>query len=198
MSAIQQLEDALQERNKKTDEFLQAIMDRINESISHLSTCTRANAPPEVAGSVKVLRKDLDEIIGKIKDNSNIDEHATQGLINRLKLTNLKKQDLGLVPTPPDPNDLRFSDRSSIGSTYGTPRPSDASSYGTPVSSPFATPRSSVASSFSTPRSSESEGSSKPVYPFVRPNADGEYDFDQLPQPPRPPQPPRGGKTRRR
>jgi hypothetical protein len=194
MSAIQQLEDALQERNKKTDEFLKAIMDSINDSISNLPTCTRGNSTPEVAGSVKVLRKDLDEIIGKIKDNSNIDEHATQGLINRLKLTTLKKRDPGVLPRLSEVDNLSFSDRSSvprlsdlgssvsdrssIGSTFGTPRPSEASSYGTP-------------------RTSESERIPKPVYPFVTPNANGEYDFDQ-PQTPQTPQTPRGGKTRRR
>jgi len=170
MSAIQQLEDALQERNKKTDEFLRAIMDRINESISVLSTCTHANSTPEVAGSVKVLRKDLDEIIVKIKDNSNIDEHATQGLINRLKLTTLKKRDPGVLPRLSEVDNLSFSDRSrlsdlgsSVSDRSSVPRLSDLGSSvsdRSSIGSSYGTPRSSMASSYGTPRQSVDASSS--------------------------------------
>jgi hypothetical protein len=90
MNAIQQLDDALQERNKKTNEFLEEIISIINESVSHLPICTRSNSTPEVAGSVKILRKNLDEIIAKIKDDRNIDKHAAEGLMSRLKFSNVK------------------------------------------------------------------------------------------------------------
>jgi len=136
MSAIQQLEDALQERNKKTDEFLKAIIDSINESISQLPICTRSNSTPEVAGSVKVLRRDLDKIIGKIKDDSNIDEHAVQGLMSKLKLTNLKKQDPGLLPRSSEVDGARFSGSSVPRLSELDGSFSDRSSYQCATASP--------------------------------------------------------------
>ena len=120
MSAIQQLDDALQERNKKTNAFVETIIDIINQSVKMLPSCTPSNSTPEVAGSVKVLRSELDKIITKIKDNSNIDEHAARGLVNRLKLSNLKKRDSGLTPRSSELDGARFSadetPRSSTGS----------------------------------------------------------------------------------
>ena len=174
MSAIQQLDDALQERNTKTNAFLEEIISIINASVESLPFCTRANSTPEVAGSVKVLRSELDKIITKIKDNSNIDEHAARGLVNRLKLSNLKKRDSGLTPRSSELDDARFSadetPRSSTGSDYGTPRSSTGSDYGTPRSS------------------TGSDGPTRQVYPIVQPDANGHYNFDQ----------PRGGKRTRR
>jgi len=110
MNAIQQLDDALQERNKKTNEFLEEIISIINESVSHLPICTRSNSTPEVAGSVKILRKNLDEIIAKIKDDRNIDKHAAEGLMSRLKFSNVKG---AMVPEDRSSQSLSgFSDRS--------------------------------------------------------------------------------------
>ena len=158
MSAIQQLDDALQERNTKTNAFLEEIISIINASVESLPFCTRANSTPEVAGSVKVLRSELDKIITKIKDNSNIDEHAARGLVNRLKLSNLKKRDSGLTPRSSELDGARFSadetPRSSTGSDYGTPRSSTGS-----------------------------DGPTRQVYPIVQPDANGDYNFDQPPRP---------------
>jgi hypothetical protein len=78
MSVIQQLDDALQERNKKTNAFLEEIIKIINASVEDLPFCTRANSTPEVEGSVKILRKDLNEIISKIKDDRNINKNAAE------------------------------------------------------------------------------------------------------------------------
>ena len=129
MSAIQQLDDALQERNKKTNAFVETIIDIINQSVKMLPSCTPSNSTPEVAGSVKVLKKDLDNIIAKIRDNSNIDEAAAARLVSRLQFSNVKKN-------PPD--------RSSTSSVYGTPRSSETGSstssvYGTPTYTPAST-----------------------------------------------------------
>ena len=109
MNAIQQLDDALQERNKKTNEFLEEIIAIINESVANLPFCTRANSTPEVEGSVKILRRDLDEIIAKIKDDRNIDKHAAEALVSRLKFTNLKKSPSGLTPRTSEVDAARFS-----------------------------------------------------------------------------------------
>ena len=154
MNAIQQLEDALQERNTKTNAFLENIISIINDSVANLPFCTRANSTPEVAGSVKVLRRNLNEIIGKIKDDRNIDTRAAEALVSRLKFTNVKRSPSGLTPRSSELEGLRFSEDGS--------RSSYASATGSP--------------------------SSTRVYPIVKPNANGEYDFNQ---------PPRGG-TRRR
>jgi hypothetical protein len=94
MSAIQQLDDALQERNKKTNEFIETIIAAINQSVKNLPLCTSSNSTPEVAGSVRVLKSELDEIIRKIKNYGNIDESAAQRLVDRLQLSNLKKSQL--------------------------------------------------------------------------------------------------------
>ena len=132
MNAIQLLEDALQERNKKTNEFLETIIAIINDSVTKLPFCTRENSTPEVAGSVKVLKKDLDEIIAKIKDNKNIDQHAAEGLVTRLKFSNVKAVPSstnswfsdGSVPRLSEldrsSSDSRLSDRSSYASARGS------------------------------------------------------------------------------
>ena len=183
MSAIQQLEDALQDRNKQTNAFLEEIISIINESVESLPFCTRANSTPEVAGSVKVLKKDLDGIIAKIKDDGNIDEDAAKGLVTRLKLSNLRK-------SPRTEDQARFSDnspRSSYASARGsssdfsgsTPRPSGLNDLR------FSDDSTSFASADGSPRSSVTNR----AYPIVEPNATGEYVFDQ---------PPRGGKRTRR
>jgi hypothetical protein len=163
MNAIQQLEDALQERNTKTNAFLETIISIINDSVANLPFCTRANSTPEVAGSVKVLRRNLNEIIGKIKDDRNIDTHAAEALVSRLKFTNVKRSPSGLTPRSSEVDAARFSEdgsRSSYASATGSPRSSYASAT----------------------------GSSSRVYPIVKPNANGEYDFNQPPR----------GETRRR
>ena len=179
MSAIQQLEDALQDRNKQTNAFLEEIISIINESVESLPFCTRANSTPEVAGSVKVLKKDLDGIIAKIKDDGNIDEDAAKGLVTRLKLSNLRK-------SPRTEDQARFSDnspRSSYASARGSsgliPRLSELDDLR------FSADRTSFASADGSPRSSVTNR----AYPIVEPNATGEYVFDQ---------PPRGGKRTRR
>ena len=100
MNAIQQLDDALQERNKKTNEFLEEIIAIINESVANLPFCTRANSTPEVEGSVKIFRRDLDAIISKIKDDRNINNDAAEALVSRLKFTNVKTSPSGLTPRP--------------------------------------------------------------------------------------------------
>ena len=171
MSAIQQLEDALEYRNKQTTAFLEEIISIINESVESLPFCTRANSTPEVAGSVKVLKKDLDGIIAKIKNDGNIDEDAAKGLVTRLKLSNLRKSPTGLTP--------RISDNS--------PRSSYASARGSSELDGvrFSDDRTSFASADGSPRSSVTNR----AYQIVEPNANGEYVFDQ---------PPRGGRTRRR
>jgi len=154
MNAIQQLDDALQERNKKTNEFLEEIIAIINESVANLPFCTRENSTPEVEGSVKILRKDLNEIIAKIKDDRNIDKHSAEALVSRLKFTNVKTSPSGLTPRTSEIDAARFSDDE--------------------------TPRSS----------SGSDGPSlRPPYPIVKPDATGEYNFEQ---------PPKGGKRTRR
>ena len=158
MSAIQQLDDALQERNKKTNAFVETIIDIINQSVKMLPSCTPSNSTPEVAGSVKVLKKDLDNIIAKIRDNSNIDEAAAARLVSRLQFSNVKKN--------PD---------------TGSPRSSTSSAYGTPRSSETGSPRSSTSSYQSATGSSRSSETNR-AYPIVQPNADGEYDFDQPPR----------------
>lgn len=114
MSAIQQLENALEDRNKQTNAFLEEIISIINESVKSLPFCTRENSTPEVAGSVKVLKKDLDGIIAKIKNDGNIDKGAADGLVTRLKLSNLRK-------LPKSEVDARFSD-SSPRSSYASAR----------------------------------------------------------------------------
>ena len=168
MNAIQQLDAALQKRNDKTNEFLEEIISIINASVESLPFCTRANSTPEVAGSVKVLKRDLDKIISKIKDDKNIDKHAAEALVSRLKFSNVKRMPSGLTPRSSEVDGARFSDdRSSYQSATGSPRPSNSSAYGTP-------------------RSSETNR----AYPIVQPNAAGEYDFDQPPR--------GGKKTKRR
>ena len=128
MNAIQLLDNALEERNKKTNAFLEEIIKIINASVESLPFCTRANSTPEVAGSVKVLKRDLDAIITKIKDDKNIDKHAAEALVSRLKFTNVKKSPSGLTPRPSEVDDARFSqDRLS-----GSSRPSDVSYDYTP------------------------------------------------------------------
>lgn len=173
MSAIKQLDDALQERNKQTNAFLEEIIDIINKSVESLPFCTRANSTPEVADSVKVLKRDLDGIIAKIRNDENIDEHAAEGVVSRLKLSNLRKLPAGT------------SDRSSTSSYQ--------SATGSPRSSGLI-PRLSELdrASFSVDRPPSANRSSETTrtYPIVQPNANGEYDFDK---------PPRGGnRTRRR
>ena len=117
MNAIQQLDDALQLRNKETNEFLEEIIAIINESIDNLPFCTRANSTPEVEGSVKILRRDLDAIISRIKDDRNIDAHAAEALVSRLKFTNVKKMPSGLTPRPSEDrlSQLDFSEHSPSG-----------------------------------------------------------------------------------
>ena len=120
MNAIQQLDDALQIRNKETNEFLEEIIAIINESVDNLPFCTRANSTPEVEGSVKILRKDLNEIISKIKDDRNINKNAAEALVSRLKFTNVKTLPSGLTPRPSEDrlSQLEFSeDRPSEGSS---------------------------------------------------------------------------------
>ena len=107
MNAIQQLDDALQERNTKTNEFLEEIIAIINQSVANLPTCTPSNSTPEVAGSVKILRKNLDQIIGKIKDDGNINQHAAANLVSRLKFSNVKR-----APERDSQSLSGFSDRS--------------------------------------------------------------------------------------
>lgn len=123
MSAIQQLDNALKERIERTNAFVKTIIDIINQSVKMLPLCTPSNSTPEVAGSVKVLRKNLDDIIAKIRDNSNIDEAAAAKLVSRLELSNVKKN--------PD-----RSPRSSNSSAYGTPRSSET---GSPTYTPAST-----------------------------------------------------------
>ena len=168
MSAIQQLENALEDRNKQTNAFLEEIISIINESVKSLPSCTRANSTPEVAGSVKVLKRDLDAIITKIKNDGNIDKGAADGLVTRLKLSNLRK-------LPKSDVDARFSDSS--------PRSSYASARGSSELNGLSFPDDNSANG--SPRSSVTNR----AYPIVEPNATGEYDFDQ---------PPRGGKRTRR
>ena len=182
MSAIQQLEDALQDRNKQTNAFLEEIISIINESVESLPFCTRANSTPEVAGYVNVLKRDLDGIIAKIKDDGNIDEDAAKGLVTRLKLSNLRKSPTGLTPRISD-NSPRSSYASARGSSSdfsgSTPRPSGLNDLR------FSADSTSFASADGSPRSSVTNR----AYPIVEPNANGEYVFDQ---------PPRGGKRTRR
>lgn len=178
MSAIQQLEDALQDRNKQTNAFLEEIISIINESVESLPFCTRANSTPEVAGYVNVLKRDLDGIIAKIKDDGNIDEDAAKGLVTRLKLSNLRKSPTGLTPRISD-NSPRSSYASARGSSGLIPRLSELDDLR------FSADRTSFASADGSPRSSVTNR----AYPIVEPNATGEYVFDQ---------PPRGGKRTRR
>lgn len=140
MNAIQQLGAALDERNKKTNAFLEEIISIINESVDNLPFCTRANSTPEVAGSVKVLKRDLDAIISKIKDDKNIDKHAAEALVSRLKFSNVKRMPSGLTPRSSEVDGARFSDRSSYQSATGSPRSSTSSAYGTPRSSETGSP----------------------------------------------------------
>ena len=157
MSAIKQLDDALQERNKQTNAFLEEIIDIINKSVESLPFCTRANSTPEVADSVKVLKRDLDGIIAKIRNDENIDEHAAEGVVSRLKLSNLRKLPAGT------------SDRSST------------SSYQSATGSPRS---SGLIPSFSVDRPPSANRSSETTrtYPIVEPNANGEYDFYKPPR----------------
>ena len=138
MNAIQLLDNALEERNIRTNAFLEEIIKIINASVESLPFCTRANSTPEVAGSVKVLKRDLDAIISKIIDDKNIDKHAAEALVSRLKFTNVKKSPSGLTPRPSEVDDARFSqDRlsgSSTSSAYGTPRSSVTGPTYTPAS----------------------------------------------------------------
>ena len=168
MNAIQQLEDALQERNTKTNEFLEEIIAIINQSVANLPTCTPSNSTPEVAGSVKMLRKNLDEIIGKIKDDGNINKHAAENLVSRLKFSNVKKSD----------------SRESIRSSQSLSGFSDRS----------LTPRSSELEGlrFSADRNSQA----KLAYPILQPNDGDEFDFDKPPR--YEPSNPNGGKRRTR
>ena len=136
MNAIQQLNAALQKRNDKTNEFLEEIISIINASVDNLPFCTRANSTPEVAGSVKVLKRDLDAIISKIKDDKNIDKHAAEALVSRLKFSNVKRMPSGLTPRQSEVDGARFSDGSSTSSAYGTPRGSES---GLPTYTPAST-----------------------------------------------------------
>ncbi len=144
MNAIQLLDNALEERNKRTNAFLEEIIKIINTSVESLPFCTRANSTPEVAGSVKVLKRDLDAIITKIKDDKNIDKHAAEALVSRLKFTNVKKSPSGLTPRPSEVDGARFSqDRSSTNSfqSTGSPR-SSTSSARSSLTGPTYTPAS--------------------------------------------------------
>jgi hypothetical protein len=107
MNAIQQLDDALDFRNKEINKFLEEIIAIINESVDNLPFCTRANSTPEVEGSVKILRRDLDKIISRIKDDRNINTDAAEALVSRLKFTNVKTTPSGLTPRP---SQLEFSE----------------------------------------------------------------------------------------
>ena len=138
MNAIQQLDAALQQRNDKTNKFLEEIISIINASVESLPFCTRANSTPEVAGSVKILKRDLDAIITKIKDDKNIDEHAAEALVSRLKFSNVKRMPSGLTPRSSEVDGARFSDDRSSTSSYqsatGSPRPSISGPTYTPAS----------------------------------------------------------------
>jgi len=124
MNAIQQLDDALEFRNKEINKFLEEIIAIINESVDNLPFCTRANSTPEVEGSVKILRSDLDAIISKIKDDRNINKDAAEALVSRLKFTNVKTTPSGLTPRPSEDrlSQLEFSEhRPSEGSNEDVP-----------------------------------------------------------------------------
>jgi len=160
MNAIQQLDHALQYRNTEINKFLEEIIAIINESVDNLPFCTRANSTPEVEGSVKILRRDLDEIISRIKDDRNINKDAAEALVSRLKFTNVKK-------APEDP--ARLSDISSFRSSEfsgSSPRPSSDlaglrfSSEGN--SSANVSPRTSFASANGSPRTSFASANGSP------------------------------------
>lgn len=174
MNAIQQLDDALSERNTQTNEFIETIIAIINQSIKNLPSCTPSNSTPEVSGSVKVLKRKLDEIIGKIKDYTNIDENAAKRLVSRLELSNVK--------TNMDRKSPRNS-QSLSGFSGSSPRLSDLDGLRFSDDS---------RSSYLTANSSSN---SVPAYPIVKPTIENgieEFNFNQ------PPKPSGGKRTRRR
>jgi hypothetical protein len=80
MSAYQQLNQALNEREKREAKFYFDLMDEIYKIIDALQPCDTSNSSPEVADSVNLSIQELQNLIAKIKDDSNIDANVSDGI----------------------------------------------------------------------------------------------------------------------
>ena len=80
MSAIQRLYAALDEREKQTGKFFFDIMNEIDLMIEDLSLCDHSTSTPEVSDSVNLSIQELETLIRKIKDYSNIDKTVSDGI----------------------------------------------------------------------------------------------------------------------
>jgi len=80
MSAYQQLNQALVEREKRETKFYFALMDEIYQIIDDLQPCDSSNSTPEVSDSVNLSIQELESLIKRIKDDRNINKNVSDGI----------------------------------------------------------------------------------------------------------------------
>jgi len=80
MSAIQRLNQALKDREIQANKFFITILDEIDFMIENLSSCDHSDSTPEVANSVNLSVQELESLIAKIKDETNISEVKSNGI----------------------------------------------------------------------------------------------------------------------
>jgi len=93
MSAYDQLIRALENREKQTGKFYFNLMDEIDKIIEALLPCDTSNSSPEVSNSVNLSIQELQNLIARIKDDSNIDKNVSDSIAEEFgrKTTNLRR-----------------------------------------------------------------------------------------------------------
>jgi len=93
MSAYNQLIRALENREKQTGKFYFNLMDEIDKIIEALQPCDTSNSSPEVSNSVNLSIQELQNLIARIKDDSNIDKNVSDSIAEEFgrKTTNLRR-----------------------------------------------------------------------------------------------------------
>lgn len=93
MSAYDQLFRALEKRETQTGKFIFHLMDEIDKIIVSLLSCDTSNSSPEVSDSVNLSIQELQKLIERIKDDSNIDKNVTDSIAEAFsrKTTNLRR-----------------------------------------------------------------------------------------------------------
>ena len=93
MSAYNQLIRALEKRETQTGTFYFHLMDEIDKIIEVLQPCDTSNSSPEVSDSVNLSIQELQNLIARIKDDSNIDKNVTDSIAESFgrKTTNLRR-----------------------------------------------------------------------------------------------------------
>lgn len=125
MSAIQRLYKALEDREKQTGKFFFDIMNEIDLMIDDLSLCDRSTSSPEVSDSVNLSIQELEKLIEKIKDYSNIDKNVSDGIVEAFD-KKVKDNQLTRIAAPSFWQRLFGPKRAAPAPVQATPVPSQS------------------------------------------------------------------------